>query len=108
VAVHCCKIGIDNVDEYEPHDIQIKKSKGEYTLNGKATEMDAPDYNGSIKNKKHNIGIEEAPNVVIIRDYWDKETITQVVDLLKEYEDLFPRRFSKMKHIVGSLGAMKI
>jgi hypothetical protein len=27
--------------------------------------------------------------MAIIRDYWDKATITQVVDLLKEYEYLF-------------------
>jgi hypothetical protein len=42
--------------------------------------------------------------MVIFGDYWDKETITQVINLLKEYEDVFPRRFSKMKGIVGSLG----
>jgi hypothetical protein len=52
--------------------------------------MATPDYNGLIKTKKHNIGTEEAPKMAIIGDYWDKETITQVVDLLKEYEDLFP------------------
>jgi len=34
--------------------------------------------------------------------------VMHVVDFLKEYEDLFPRRFSKIKGIVGSLGKMKI
>jgi hypothetical protein len=48
--------------------------------------------------------MEEAPKMVIIRDYWDKETVTQVIDLLKEYEDLFPQSFSEMKGIAGSLG----
>jgi hypothetical protein len=37
----------------------------------------------------------------IIRDYWDKETTTQVVDLLKEYEDLFPKRVFEVKGIEG-------
>ena len=46
--------------------------------------------------------------MAIIGDYLDKETITQVVDLLKEYEDLFPQRFSEKKGIVGLLGAMNI
>jgi hypothetical protein len=46
--------------------------------------------------------------MVIIRDYWDKETITQVVDLLKEYEDLFPWIFYEMKCDAGSLGDMNI
>jgi hypothetical protein len=32
--------------------------------------------------------------------------MTKVVNLLKEYEDLFPRRFLEMKEIVGSLGEM--
>jgi len=34
--------------------------------------------------------------------------MTQVVDLLKEYEDLFPRSFSTMKGIVGSPREMTI
>jgi hypothetical protein len=62
----------------------------------------------SLKTKKHNIGTEEAPKMAIIGDYWDQEMVTQVVDLLKEYEDLFPRSFSEMKGIVRSLDAMKI
>jgi hypothetical protein len=52
-----------------------------------------PDYTQPLKMKKHNIGTEEAPKMVIIGDYWDQETMMQVVDLLKEYEDLFPRSF---------------
>ena len=43
------------------------------------------DYNGPIKTKRHNIGTEEAPKMAIIDDYWDKEIVTQVVNLLKEY-----------------------
>jgi hypothetical protein len=70
--------------------------------------MDASNYNGSIKTKKHNIGIEEVPKIAIIGDYWDKEMIMQFVDLLKEYEELFPQRSSEMKEIAGSLGPMKI
>jgi hypothetical protein len=59
--------------------------------------MVAPNYNGPIKTKKHNIGIEEVPKIAIIGDYWDKEMIMQVVNLLKEYEELFPQIFSEMK-----------
>jgi hypothetical protein len=46
--------------------------------------------------------------MAIIGDYWDQETITQVVDLLKEYEDLFPISFLEMKGIARSFSAMKI
>ena len=46
--------------------------------------------------------------MIVILVYWDKEIATQVVDLLKEYEDLFSVIFSKMKGIVGSLREIKI
>jgi hypothetical protein len=46
--------------------------------------------------------------MAIIEEYWDKEIVTQVVYLLKEYEDLFPYIFLEMKGIMGSLRAMKI
>jgi hypothetical protein len=64
-------------------------------------------YWGLIKTREHNIGTKEAPKMDIIEHYWDKETATQVVDILKEYEDLFPHRFSEMKGIAGSLGTKK-
>jgi len=52
------------------------------------------DYDHLIKTKKHNIDIEEEPKMDIIKDYWDKETTTQVIELLKEFEDLFPYSLS--------------
>jgi hypothetical protein len=107
-VVHCWKIDVDNIDDDDLHDIHIKESEGECARKGKAIEMATPDYNGPIKTKKCNIDTKEAPKMDIIGDYWDKEMVTQVVDILKEYEDLFPWRFSKMKGIAGSLGAMKI
>jgi hypothetical protein len=44
----------------------------------------------------------------IIRDYWDKETVAQVVDIPKQYDNLFPQNFLEMKGIIISLRAMKI
>jgi hydroxymethylpyrimidine pyrophosphatase-like HAD family hydrolase len=105
--VHCWKVDVDNIDDKEPQGIQINKSEGEHALKGKRMKMTTPHYNGLIKTKKHNIGTKEAPKMAIIGDYWDKETITQVVDVLKEHEDLFPCRFLEMKGIVESQGAMK-
>jgi hypothetical protein len=70
--------------------------------------MVVSDYGRPVKVKRHNIGTEETPNMVVIRDYWYKETVTQVVYFLNEYEDLFPWSFLEMKGIAISLGAMKI
>lgn len=39
-----------------------------------------------------------------IGDYWDKEIISEVVALLKEYTDLFPQCFTEMKGIKGERG----
>lgn len=44
----------------------------------------------------------------IVGDYWDEETISQVVELLKEYKDIFPSVFLAMKGIAGDLREMKI
>ena len=41
-------------------------------------------------------------------NYWDDKTIGQVVDLLQEYQDLFPTKFEDMKGILGDLGVMRI
>jgi archaellum component FlaC len=55
-----------------------------------------------------NIGIEDRPIFVNIGDYWSNETIKNIVDLMHEYQDLFPSMFSKMKGITKELGEMKI
>ncbi len=34
--------------------------------------------------------------------------VSKVTELLHEYQDLFPTKFSEMKGILGELGVMKI
>lgn len=46
--------------------------------------------------------------IASIGDYWDEKTISEVVTLVREYEDLFPWSFTKMKGIKGEVGEMKI
>lgn len=41
-------------------------------------------------------------------DYWDEYTVDNVVELLREYQDLFPMKFSNFKGIVRDLGVMNI
>lgn len=43
-----------------------------------------------------------------IGDYWNNATMDKVVELLCEYQDLFPTKFSYLKGIVGDLGIMNI
>lgn len=41
-------------------------------------------------------------------DYWDDETVSKITELPREYQELFPTKFSEMKGIIGDLGVMKI
>ena len=58
--------------------------------------------------KKVNIGSSDNPNFTNIGDYWDEETVVKIMDILHEYQDLFPTNLLEMKGIVGDLGEMKI
>jgi len=48
------------------------------------------------------------PKFVKIGDYWDNATMDKVVELLHEYQDLFPTNFMDLKGIIKDLGVMKI
>jgi hypothetical protein len=43
-----------------------------------------------------------------VGDYWDDATISKITDLLYEYQNLFPTKFTEMKGIKGPMGEMKI
>lgn len=57
---------------------------------------------------KVNIDTTKIPKFATIGDYWDKEIVRKVTDLLHEYRDLFLTKFTKKKGITGELGEMKI
>ena len=61
-----------------------------------------------LKVKKVNIGSPENQKFANIEDYWDDETVSKITDLLHEFRDIYPTKFSEMKGIVGDLGEMKI
>jgi hypothetical protein len=43
-----------------------------------------------------------------VGDYWDDATISKIIELLHEYQDLFPTKFTDMKGIKVPMGEMKI
>lgn len=55
-----------------------------------------------------NIGSEAEPKFARIGDYWDEDRVGKLVELLREYQELFPMNFTELKGIVGDLGIMKI
>ena len=44
----------------------------------------------------------------VFGDYWDEETMANIMDLLHEFQDLFPIKFYEIKGILGDFGEMKI
>jgi hypothetical protein len=61
-----------------------------------------------IKIKKFNIGTEQTPKFANVGDYWNVATIDKITELLHEYHDLFPTKFTDMKGIRGPMGEMRI
>jgi len=70
-SVYYQKIGTNDVQEENPQKLQINETKGERAIQGKVSNGFAPDYTQPLKMKKQNIGIEEAPKMAIIGNYWD-------------------------------------
>ena len=64
--------------------------------------------NKPLKIRKVNTETKENPMFVNIGDYWDEETMANIMDLLHEFQYLFPTKFSEMKGILGYLAEMKI
>jgi hypothetical protein len=61
-----------------------------------------------IKVKKLDIGTVENSKMASIGNHWDEQTVDRIIELLREYSDLFPMTFTKIKGIAGELGEMKI
>jgi hypothetical protein len=100
----CYNINTDEDDD--PRNVNIAKTEGERDIEGLRVEL--PFIGQPIKNNKVNIGTEKAPNLANVGDYWDDATIDKITELLHEYQDLFPTKFTDMKGIKGPMGEMKI
>jgi hypothetical protein len=107
----CSKVNIDPkyVDDLEDiRNLNFKESEGTKAIKHTILDDVSRFYTKPLKLWKINIGIEEHPKIESIGDYWDEQTMTNIQALLREYEGLFPTRFSKLKGIKGYLGEMKI
>ena len=93
-------------EEDNPRNVKIPKNQGEHAVEG--PKLGFINYKKPVKTCKVNIGIEKNLKFANIGDYWNDETIEKIVDLLCEYHDLFPTKFSEMKGISSDLGEMNI
>ena len=62
----------------------------------------------NIKIKEVNIAKDGQPKMSRIGDYWSEQQTMEIVDLLKEYQDVFARDYKDLKGLVEEMGEMKI
>ena len=94
------------MEDEDPRNINILESEGTRDVDG--PKLQIPAIAEPIKIKQINIGTETEPKFASIGDYWNDETVGQITDLLHDYPDLFPTKFTEMKGIVRDLGVMRI
>ena len=103
--LECYYVNIEEDDE-DPWKINIPKTEGYREVRGPLIED--PDITRPLKTNQVNIGIEAKQKYAMLDDYWDDATVDKVVELLCEYQELFPTKITDLKGIVGDLGMMKI
>lgn len=92
-------------EDEDPRKINILETKRHHKVEG--LQIEDPDITTLLKTRQVNSGIEVVPKFSKIGDYWDDATIDKVVELLHEYQDLFPMKFSHLKGVIGELGVKK-
>ena len=98
-VLECYNFALEPEDEDEdPRNINILESEGTRDVDG--PKLQIPAITEPIKIKKINIGTDTEPKFSSIGDYWTDETVGQIADLLHDYQDLFPTKFTEMKGIV--------
>jgi hypothetical protein len=100
----CYNINADEDDD--PRKVKIIEIEGQRDVKGPGVEL--PFIGKLIKIKKVNIGTKQTLNLANVGDYWDVSTIDKITELLHEYQDLFPTKFTDMKGIKGTMGEMRI
>jgi len=93
-------------DDEDTRNVNILEAEGHREVEG--LQIENPDIAVTLKNRQVNIGIEAEPKFANIGDYWDDATVDKVAEFLREYQDLFPRKFLNLKGIIGDLGIMNI
>ena len=93
-------------DDYDPLNVNITEYEGTHAVDGLGSSSDQ--FPCPLKIKKVNIGLIENMKLANIGDYWDDETVGKIVELLHEFQDMFPTKFLEMNGIVEYLGEIKI
>ncbi|KAH9316536.1 hypothetical protein KI387_025163, partial [Taxus chinensis] len=84
------------VDDEEVEDLDINHSTGRREVLDSADKTTCA-YHEPMKTKKVNIGLDAEPKEAIIGDYWSDSEVAKIIELLQDYQDLFPRGCHELK-----------
>ena len=84
--------------DFPPHYSEIKEGKRDINESKAPPWMDA-----KIKIKEVNISNEGQPKIARIGDYCSNQQTIEIVDLLKEYQDVFARDYKDIKGLVEEM-----
>jgi hypothetical protein len=90
--LECYNVVKEEHDEEDPSNVKVPEIEGEGVVEG--PEIEYVSYTQPINTLKVNIGMIENPNFAQIGDYWNDETMENISNLLRKYQDLFPTTFS--------------
>ena len=96
-----CYNGTGEPNDDHPHDINISEFEGTRTMEGSGVSIEK--IMNPLKVENVNIGSPENPKFANIGDYQDDETVGNIIELLHEFQYMFPTKFSEMKVIVVDL-----
>ena len=69
----------------------------------------APNWlDAKVKTKEVDISNDDRPKLAKIGDYWNEQQTTEIVNLLREFQDVFFSDYKDLKGLVQEMGEMKI
>ena len=76
---------------------------------GPINEAKAPEWlDAKVKTRKFDISNDDRPKMAKIGDYWSEEKTIEIVNLLKNFQDVFSQDYIDIKGLVHEMGEMKI
>lgn len=97
--VNCCSLASEEGED-NLRSVFILELEGERAVEGPP--LREVDITKPLKLCEVNIGTKEQSKLAKIGDYWDENSVGKVAELLTEYQDLFPTKFSELKGIMGT------
>ena len=72
-------------------------------------EAKAPEWlDAKVKTKEVDISNDDRPKLAKIGDYWNEQQTAEIVNLLREFQDVFAKDYKDLKGLVQEMGEMKI